>query len=79
MRGDAKPGGPALALTRKGEEGELLRLLPSAPAIPLHPRMDVRDARPEDAEQACRVTRRSILELCEADHLRDPVLLAAWR
>src|SRR5271156_361764 len=40
--------------------------------------MDVRDARFEDADEACRVLRRSITELCEADHHGDPTLLAAW-
>jgi hypothetical protein len=40
--------------------------------------MDVRDARFEDADEACLVMRRSIVELCEADHHRDPALLAAW-
>jgi GNAT superfamily N-acetyltransferase len=40
--------------------------------------MDIRDARPEDAEEACRVLRRSITELCGADHHGDPTLLTAW-
>lgn len=40
--------------------------------------MEVRDARPEDAYEACVVIRRSIVELCAADHRRDPALLAAW-
>jgi hypothetical protein len=40
--------------------------------------MDVRDARFEDVDEACLVMRRSITELCEADHRRDPTLLAAW-
>jgi GNAT superfamily N-acetyltransferase len=40
--------------------------------------MDIRDARPGDAEEACQVLRRSIMELCEADHRRDPAMLAAW-
>jgi GNAT superfamily N-acetyltransferase len=40
--------------------------------------MEIRDARPEDAEEACVVLRRSIIELCEADHRRDPQLLEAW-
>jgi GNAT superfamily N-acetyltransferase len=40
--------------------------------------MDIRDARPEDADEACRVMRRSITELCGADHRGDPTSLAAW-
>ena len=40
--------------------------------------MEIRDATPEDAEEACLVLRRSITELCEADHHGDPALLAAW-
>ena len=40
--------------------------------------MEIRDARPEDAEEISKVLRRSISELCEADHHGDPALLAAW-
>jgi hypothetical protein len=40
--------------------------------------MDVREARFEDADEACLVMRRSIAELCGADHHGDPALLAAW-
>ena len=40
--------------------------------------MDVREARFEEADEACLVMRRSITELCEADHRGDPTLLAAW-
>ena len=40
--------------------------------------MDIREANAKDAEEACRVLRRSILELCAADHRNDPTLLAAW-
>jgi GNAT superfamily N-acetyltransferase len=40
--------------------------------------MDVREARFEDADEACLVMRRSIVELCKADHHDDPALLAAW-
>jgi GNAT superfamily N-acetyltransferase len=40
--------------------------------------MEIRDARPEDATEACAVMRRSIVELCEADHRRDPAMLSAW-
>jgi GNAT superfamily N-acetyltransferase len=38
----------------------------------------IRDARPEDAEAACDVLRRSISELCVADHGNDPAILTAW-
>lgn len=38
----------------------------------------VRDARPEDASAACEVLRRSIIELCVADHRNDPAMLRAW-
>ena len=40
--------------------------------------MQIRDARPEDAAQACDVLRRSILQLCVADHANDPAILNAW-
>jgi GNAT superfamily N-acetyltransferase len=40
--------------------------------------MWVREARPEDALKICQVLRRSIAELCEADHRGDAVTLAAW-
>ena len=40
--------------------------------------MDIRDANAEDAEEACQVLRRSIIELCAADHRNDPALLEAW-
>jgi GNAT superfamily N-acetyltransferase len=33
---------------------------------------------PDDAEAACSVTRRSIAELCHADHGNDPATLARW-
>lgn len=38
----------------------------------------VRDAVAEDAAAACEVLRRSILQLCAADHKNDPVMLARW-
>ena len=37
--------------------------------------MKVRDAVPEDAPAACQVMRRSIAELCGADHRNDPSVL----
>jgi GNAT superfamily N-acetyltransferase len=40
--------------------------------------MQVRLATPEDAVAACDVLRRSITELCEADHKNDPAFLAHW-
>ena len=40
--------------------------------------MDIREANAEDTEEACQVLRRSIIELCAADHRNDPTLLTAW-
>jgi GNAT superfamily N-acetyltransferase len=40
--------------------------------------VEIRDATPEDAEAACDVLRRSISELCVADHGNDPAILKAW-
>jgi GNAT superfamily N-acetyltransferase len=40
--------------------------------------LSIRDARPEDAVAACEVMRRSIGELCAADHNDDPEILAQW-
>jgi hypothetical protein len=40
--------------------------------------MEIRDAVPEDAPAACEVLRRSISELCSADHLNDAVILGRW-
>jgi N-acetylglutamate synthase-like GNAT family acetyltransferase len=40
--------------------------------------MHVREAREEDAEAACLAIRRSIVELCRADHRGDGPTLAAW-
>jgi GNAT superfamily N-acetyltransferase len=40
--------------------------------------MEIRDATPEDAAEACEVLRRSIIELCIADHHNDPAILARW-
>jgi hypothetical protein len=33
----------------------------------------------EDAVEACQVVRRSIAELCHADHQDDPIVLEKWR
>lgn len=40
--------------------------------------MEIRDAVPEDAPSACEVMRRSISELCGADHHNDPMILGRW-
>ena len=40
--------------------------------------MQIRQAREEDAEAACVVLRRSITELCRADHQDDGPSLAKW-
>jgi len=40
--------------------------------------MEIRDAAPEDAAAACEVMRRSIAELCSADHQNDPAILGRW-
>jgi GNAT superfamily N-acetyltransferase len=40
--------------------------------------MDVRKATPDDASEACAVVRRSIVELCGADHQEDAETIAAW-
>jgi GNAT superfamily N-acetyltransferase len=40
--------------------------------------MMIRDAVAGDAEAACEVLRRSISELCVADHRNDPAILSAW-
>jgi GNAT superfamily N-acetyltransferase len=38
----------------------------------------IRDAVPADAAAACDVLRRSITELCVADHRNDPAILGRW-
>jgi GNAT superfamily N-acetyltransferase len=40
--------------------------------------MQIRDAVPEDADAACETIRRSIGELCTADHGNDPEILTRW-
>jgi GNAT superfamily N-acetyltransferase len=47
-------------------------MAPGAPSV------EIRRARPADAASACDVMRRSIAELCLADHANDPTLLDAW-
>src|SRR6266446_6460118 len=41
-------------------------------------RVKIRDAKAEDARAAAQVLRRSISDLCVADHGNDPVILAQW-
>jgi GNAT superfamily N-acetyltransferase len=40
--------------------------------------MEVRKARVEDAPAICEIIRRSIIELCNADHHNDPAILDRW-
>jgi GNAT superfamily N-acetyltransferase len=40
--------------------------------------MRIRHAVPEDAPAACDVMRRSITQLCVADHRNDPAILERW-
>ena len=40
--------------------------------------LEIRAAIPEDAPAACAVMRRSIAELCVADHRNDEAILARW-
>lgn len=40
--------------------------------------MEIREASVEDAVEACHVVRRSIAELCHADHRDDPAVLEKW-
>jgi GNAT superfamily N-acetyltransferase len=40
--------------------------------------MQIRKAVPQDAVRACDVIRRSIIELCQADHSDDPAILGKW-
>jgi hypothetical protein len=40
--------------------------------------MEIRDAVTEEASAICQVLRRSISELCVADHKNDPEILAEW-
>jgi len=40
--------------------------------------LEIRDATPDDEEAACAVLRRSISELCVADHRNDAAILGAW-
>ena len=40
--------------------------------------MHIREARTEDASEACHVLRRSITELCTADHHNEAAILERW-
>ena len=40
--------------------------------------MEIRTANEDDAVEACRILRRSITELCHADHDDDPAVVANW-
>jgi len=40
--------------------------------------VEIRDATPVDANAACDVLRRSISQLCAADHGNDPAILGNW-
>jgi GNAT superfamily N-acetyltransferase len=40
--------------------------------------MKIRDAKVDDARAAAQVLRRSITDLCAADHGNDPAILAQW-
>lgn len=40
--------------------------------------MQIREARIDDAVEVCRLLRRSIVELCRADHHDDPGILKQW-
>src|SRR5437867_10635366 len=40
--------------------------------------MHIRQAKIEDAPTACAIVRRSIVELCHADHGGDEILLGKW-
>jgi hypothetical protein len=40
--------------------------------------VEIRDATPEDADAACDVLRKSISQLCIADHGNDPAILDRW-
>ena len=43
-----------------------------------HCSMQIRKASVEDTVEACQVVRRSIAELCHADHQDDPIVLDKW-
>jgi GNAT superfamily N-acetyltransferase len=55
-----------------------MRTLWEVQPAPHYSRMKIRDAKAEDARAAAQVLRRSISDLCAADHGNDPVILAQW-
>ena len=54
------------------------RVLVAPSAAGCRPKMVIREAVVGDAEEACTMVRRSITELCAADHGNDPAILARW-
>jgi GNAT superfamily N-acetyltransferase len=40
--------------------------------------LEIREAKLDDADRACDILRRSISQLCVADHGNDPAILSAW-
>jgi hypothetical protein len=57
---------------------ELSALCGSGQPAPHYSRMKIRDAKVDDACAAAQVLRRSITDLCAADHGNDPAILAQW-
>ena len=73
----AEPRTRAVDLFRKPRPGKAVRLV--AGGFSQHDaEMKIRDAIAEDAPAACQVLRRSISELCVADHKNDPTILTQW-
>ncbi len=58
--------------------GRATRVLQEAPGLRSYDRMLIRRARPDEAAEICDVLRRSIAELCGADHHDDPAILRRW-
>jgi GNAT superfamily N-acetyltransferase len=66
-------------MTRCGSRGQgKPSALPPEGVWQHHAEMEIRDAVAEDAPAACEVLRRSISELCIADHRNDPTILMRW-
>jgi GNAT superfamily N-acetyltransferase len=69
---------PDLGVPHSGDEKDAYSSV-AADAIGSHyAKMKIRDAAAEDAPAVCQVLRRSIAELCVADHRDDPIVLARW-
>jgi GNAT superfamily N-acetyltransferase len=62
---------------RKARLGKAERLVAGG-VLQHYAEMEIRDAVAEDAPAACQVLRRSISELCVADHGNDPTILMRW-